>query len=105
MCFPSDRAEERCRHIGIDLYRGRPRAASLSHGEGQICLNRNRLHPRHFTRHTPPGRLVGGRILEEGRPRHYRGVVDVRRRDLIKLGFTLELSKQSHVTGHVFGRQ
>src|SRR5580692_10310517 len=101
MRFHSDRAQERRGHVCVDLYRGRPGTASLSHGEGQVCLNRHRLHPRHFTCHTPASRLVSARILEESRPCHYRSVVDVRRRDLVKLGFTLKLCKQSHVTGHV----
>jgi hypothetical protein len=99
-----DGGDEIARQVGVDLDRRRARAPRFGHGDLQVRLRRDRLHPRDLTGDGADGGGVGARVLEELRPGHQGGVVDVWPRDLAHPRGAGEVGHLAEVVGHVARR-
>ena len=100
-----DRRDQVGGQVGVHLDRTGVGAPGERGGDDEVGLVGDRLHPGHLARRLPLGDLPGTRIVEEARPGHQGGVVDVGAGDLTDQAGTSEVADLPEVVGHVPDRR
>ena len=95
-----DRGYRAAGKVRVDLDRFSVGSLRHRHGEGQVGLVGDRLHPGHQARRLALRHLPCPRVVEEARPGHQGRVADVRTGNLADQGRPGQVTDLAQVVGH-----